>query len=212
MDAKTFNLFALSQTKYSPDIAFLEESEFQLVFLCDDLMLNGSNHKLIAKHSRRRARGFTRKHFSFYRRRVDGQGVPILGSMPDNRYDFASLKIKGEIHQVSSSLGMPKLDNHYQNTVQFRRERVQILYPTQEHGMILNKDTMGRPLPLALQGPKHFLLPEKVEPIWAWMYFGIKKYWGPLLDGGFYFERVRISYPKEDKNWLPKYYHFQNRP
>lgn len=212
---KTQALNALIQErmKFTPDIAMLEQSQYQLVFVCDDLMRSGRNYKVIQDNSAYVARGFTRNGYNFYRKRTDGSPVVMSAKqVGDNRFDFSTLKIKGEIHSVESTEGMIKLDTHYQNGVQYRRKRIQILYPTSQHGVIENLDTTGKPLPHTLQGKKHFLLPERVDPIWCWMYIGTSTYWKDLLDGGFAFERVRISEPKDEKNWLIKYYHWQNQP
>ena len=206
---KTLNKSIQAQIRFTPDIATLELSQFHLLFVCDDLMRAGKNYKIIADSSASVARGFTRNGYNFYRKVTDQTPVVVAAKQTDSRYDFSCLKIKGEIHCIESKAFI-RLDTHYQNGVQFRRKRVQILYPTRQHGQIVNHDTQGRPLPEALRGHKHFLLPERVDPIWCWMYIGASNYWKPLLDGGFAFEPVRIVEPKEDKNWLVKYYHWQN--
>jgi hypothetical protein len=208
------NAFALSRTRFTPDIATLELSQFQLVFLCDDLMYSGKNYKILRDHSARIGRGFTLHGYNFYRKRTDGTPVVMTSKQTENRYDFSCLKIKGEIHSIESP-AMTKLDTHYQNGLQYRRNRTKILYPTRRHGVIENHDTMGRPLPYTLQGKKHFLLPERVDMITAWMYTGVPNYWNNLIepiDGGFIFEQVRIEEPKEERRWLIKYYHFRNQP
>jgi len=206
-----FNHSALRRTQFTPDISELELHQFVLLFVCDDVMRAGKNYKLIAEHSAKAARGFTMKAFNFYSKRTDGMGIPMKVDAQPDRFSFTALKIKGEIHAVRPA-AFPDLDRWYQNGQMFRRVRTKILYPTREHGMIVNKDSMGRKLPVALQGAKHFLLPEKVEPIEAWMYVGVPNYWNPLLDGGYEFETVPIRYPKEDRSWLVKYYHYQNPP
>lgn len=208
---EALNTFALNKTRFTPDIATLELSPYQLLFVCDDLMHAGPRNHFLGK-SERKGRGYTARHYSFYRKNTDGTPVVMkVAKQPENRFDFSALKIKGEIFQVRSEQ-FTKIDTLYQNGVQYRRERVKILYPTTPHGMLVNKTTDGKPLPLALQGPKHFLLPERVDLIECWMYIGTPRYWNDLLDGGFLFEPVRISEPKEPKNWLVKYYHYQNRP
>lgn len=208
---QALNASIQERMKFTPDIAILEQGPFQLVFLCDDVMRAGKNYKVIAENSAYVARGFTRNGYNFYRKRTDGSPVIMAAKQTSNNYEFSCLKIKGEIHSVESKDGMIGLDTHYQNGVQFRRKRIQILYPTSQHGVIENLDSMGRPLPHTLLGKKHFLLPERVDLIWCWMYIGTSAYWKDLLDGGFAFERVRISEPKEPKNWLIKYYHWQNQ-
>jgi hypothetical protein len=203
--------FDLTPTQFTPDIATLELSQFHLLFVCDDLMRAGKNYKLIADSSTTVARGFTLRGYNFYRKVTDGTPVVMAAKQVKNRYDFSCLKIKGEIHCVETP-AIVKLDTHYQNGVQFRRKRVQILYPTRQHGQVVNKSTDGKPLPYTLQGRKHFLLPERVDPIWTWMYIGTSKYWDKLLDGGFAFEPVRIVEPEKERDWLIKYYSWRNQP
>ena len=205
------HLAAFKRTEFTPDIAELELHQFVLLFVCDDVMRAGKNYKLIAEHSTKAARGFTLKAFNFYRKRTDGMGIPMRVNTQPDRFSFTALKIKGEIHAVRP-VAFLDLDGWYQNGLMFRRVRTKILYPTTEHGMIVNKDAEDRPLPESLRGPKHFLFPERVDPIEAWMYVGVPSYWNPLLDGGYEFETVPIRYPEKDRNWLVKYYHYQNRP
>lgn len=211
MDWKTYNKFALSMTRHTPDIAVLEQKEFQLVFVCDDVMYSGKNYPIIKDCSAKISRAFTRFHYKYYVKPTDGTGVVVrVANQPRNRYDFScGLKIKGEIHCIQST-SMTRLDNHYENGVKFRRTRTQVLRNATPHGMILNKDTLGRPLPLALQGPKHFLLPERVDPIWVWMYTAVSDYWNPLLNG-MDFNTVPVFEPKVERNWLLKYYHYQTK-
>lgn len=205
---------ALTRTKYTPDIAVLEQKQHWLLFVCDNHMTSGKNHEVIAHHrhpTQKRVRGFTADHFTFFQKRTDGTGIPMPADRPDNRFTYSALKIKGEVHAVTPEC-IRRLDEHYQNGVQFKRVRVKILYPQTPHGMLVNKDVRGKPLPPALQGAKHFLLPERVDPITCYMYVGMRDYWTDLLDGGFAFEPVPIRYPEKDRNWLPKYYHYLNRP
>jgi len=211
LDHRALNKFALMQTRFTPDIAELELHQFVLLFVCDDVMRAGKNYELIADQSAKVTKGFTLKAFNFYRKRTDGTAIPIRINKQPDRFSFTAFKIKGEVHAVKPQAFL-KLDVHYQNGVVFRRVRTKIIYPHTPHGMLVNKDTQGRPLPKALQGAKHFLLPERVEPITAWMYVGVSSYWNPLLDGGFEFEPVTIRYPEKDRSWLIKYYHYQNPP
>ena len=195
-------------TAFTPDIAILEQSQFQLVFVCDDLMCNGKNYEIIADCSANIARAFTMRTYNFYRKNTDE--TPVVMN-PSGKMETGCYKIKGEIHSVLSS-EMPRLDRHYQNGVQFKRYRTKLLYPTRATGLIENKSVDGSTLPHTLQGKKRFILPERVDILEAWMYIGLQSYWGSLLDGGFAFERVRLVEPERVRNWLPKYYHWQNRP
>ena len=207
MNPHILNRVAQINCEFTPDIAVLEQSQFQLVFVCDDLMMAGRNYPLIADCSAKVARAFTQRPYNFYRKRTDGSSVVMN---PSGKSETGCYKIKGEVHSVLSS-EMIRLDNHYQNGVQFKRYRTKLLYPTTPTGTIENKSEDGSPLPFTLQGKKRFTLSERVDPIEAWMYIGLRSYWDDLLDGGFAFEPVHLAEPERPRNWLPKYYHWQNK-
>ena len=207
MSIKTLNQFALNNTRFTPDIATLELQQFHLVFVCDDLMKGGKNYTVIKEDSTFVVRTFTLRPYNFYRKRTDGSPAIVnVGTM-----ETGSLRVKGEVHSVLTP-GVVKLDKHYQNGVQFKRYRTPLLYPSTPTGVLKNVCEDGKPLPYTLQGNKRFTLPERVDPIEAWMYIGLRSYWDDLLDGGFAFEPVRIVEPEKVRNWLPKYYHWKNQP
>ncbi len=210
MNPHILNMVALTNTKFTPDIAILELSQFSHVFVCDDLMMAGKNHKIISDCSAKIARAFTMRSYNFYRKRTDGSSVVMN---PSGKMESGCYKIKGEIYSVLSS-EMIRLDNHYQNGVQFKRYRTKLLYPTTTVAIVKDVDEDGKPLPYTLQGNGHkkvYHSPERVDPIEAWMYIGLRSYWDDLLDGGFAFEPVHLAEPERSRNWLPKYYHWQNK-
>lgn len=214
MNPHILNRVAQINCEFTPDIAILEQSQFQLVFVCDDLMMAGKNYSLIADCSAKVARAFTMRSYNFYRKDIklpneDLETISVIMN-PSGKVEYGCYKIKGEIHSVLSS-EMIRLDTHYQNGVQFKRYRTKLLYPTTPTGVVKNKSEDGSPLPFTLQGKKRFILPERVDPIETWMYIGLRSYWNDLLDGGFAFEPVRIVEPEKARNWLPKYYHWQNK-
>lgn len=206
-EIRALNQHALIKSQFTPDIATLELNQFQLVFVCDDLMRAGRNYSIIEDCSAFVARAFTQRHYNFYKKNTDGSAVLVN---PSGKMETGCLKIKGEVHSVLSTY-MVRLDRHYHNGVQFKRYRTKLLYPTTPTGVIKNEDIMGRGLPKSLQGEKRFTLPERVDPIEAWMYIGLRSYWDDLLDGGFAFETVHIAEPERPRNWLPKYYHWKNQ-
>src|SRR5258708_872703 len=210
MNPHILNMVALTKTEFTPDIAILEQSQFQLVFVCDDLMMAGKNYPLIADCSAKIARAFTQRSYNFYRKNTDGSSVVMN---PSGKVETGCYKIKGELHSVLSS-EMIRLDSHYQNGVQFKRYRTKLLYPTTAVAILKDVDENGILLPYRLQGNGHkkvYYSSERVDPIEAWMYIGLRSYWDDLLDGGFAFEPVRTVEPEKARNWLPKYYHWQNK-
>lgn len=210
-EVQALNQHALTKTKFTPDIATLELSQFQLVFVCDDLMRAGKNFSLMGENAAFISRAFTYRQYNFYRKNTDD--TPVIVN-PSGKMETGCLRVKGELYAVQS-MEMTKLDNHYQNGVQFKRYRTKLLYPTTPVAIAKDVDEDGKPLPYCLQGNGHrkiYHLPEQIRILEAWMYIGLRSYWDDLLDGGFAFEPVRIAEPYKERNWLPKYYHWQNNP
>src|SRR6266436_2763507 len=158
MNPHILNRVAQINCEFTPDIAILEQSQFQLVFVCDDLMKAGKNYKIIADCSVKIARAFTMKSYNFYRRDImlpNGDIETTAVTMnPSGKVEYGCHKIKGEIHSVLSS-EMIRLDNHYQNGVQFKRYRTKLLYPTTAVSIVKDVDEDGKPLPHTLQGNGH---------------------------------------------------------
>lgn len=189
---------------HTPDIAALEDSAFQLVFACDDLMYAGKSYDLIREHSTNECRGFSQHKLNFYYHREAKMGVPVVGKKSSANQP---LRIKGEVHKVFSNR-LVELDNRYRNGVCFHRVRVPILVPWRDHELIRNQSTDGRQLPPVLAGIKHKLGPEQLHVLEAWMYVGKTSFWMDKLDNGFETPQVPIYEPKEDKPWLTRYYKF----
>lgn len=210
-EVQAVNHQALARTRFTPDIAELELSQYQLVFVCDDLMLAGLNYDLIKEHSAFVTRAFTNRTYQFFRKNTDGSAVVVNASQ---MMETGNLRVKGELHCVLSTQ-IPALDLHYQNGVQFQRYRTPLLRAATPVAIAQDVDTDGKPLPKCLQGNGHqkiYHLPEVIDPLEAWMYIGLRSYWDDLLDCGFMFEPVRIAEPEKERNWLPRYYHWRNQP
>lgn len=208
----------LWNTEFTPDIAALELSQFQLLFVCDDMKHDWDGYSFIKEVSAKAAnRAFTQMNYKFYQRRVELPGGKVETTyipLRSDRTEFeltpvipyvASCKISGELHVVESSHFM-KLDRLRQNGVQFRRERVKLLVPYREMPREDYRDVRGKTLPPALQGKKGALSPERIHIVEAWMYVGIPEYWNDLLDGGFMFSPVWVSTAFVERRWLRQYY------
>lgn len=190
----------------TPDIAVLEQSEFHLLFVCDDMMHPHKNYSKIENNSAQVSRGFTRHPFDFRVLRHTGKGLPIA--------DRDGLKIKGEVHAVESS-HFTELDNHYDNGVQFIRLRTDILVSDRQHErfMIGNESKIhflprGSILTKPELGIRHYLSDQHVYLIHAYMYVALVSYWTDQPKGGFSYPRANVEFPKEETNWLPKYYKY----
>src|ERR1041385_4565761 len=119
---------AISATPvYTPDKPALVHSQFQLLFVCDDMMRPHKNYNLIRSNSAKVSRGFTRHPFDFRVGKHTGKGLPFQ--------DQDGFKIKGELHAVESE-HILELDKYYKNGVQFARCRVPILVTDRYHQLI----------------------------------------------------------------------------
>ncbi len=198
--------------KHSPDLAWLEQHEFQLLFACDDTK-HGHSHHCLIEESAFLATAYTRNKFNFWVQEVGKDRLPIpMEATSDNktiRYFPPALKVKGELHIVRTPQ-FKELDNYKQNTVQFRRKRVNVIVPYRKLTKIKNVDENIpiRPLPRQLQGNLHsHLSPEAVYLIRAWMYVGKPEYWDNVLDAGFRGFKP-VNYYESKREWLKEYYDY----
>lgn len=189
--------------QHTPDIAVIEDSEFKLVFVCDDMMRSHKNYKNIQDNSAQATRAFTKPKFDYRIKRDNGQGLPFLGKRSNQHQP---LRIKGEVHAIQST-HIPHLDNLYRNGVLFYRIRVPLLVPYREHTSFYNKSEDNKPLPTALQGRKDAIGPDMVAIIEAYMYVAASKAW-PDVDGGYVYTWAEIHEPTQPRPWLPQYYRY----
>src|SRR5882672_7204564 len=86
------------QVRYSPDLGYLEQFEYQLLFAADDTKLGHSHHCLI-EDSAFVANAFTTNHFNYWYGDVgeDRIPIPMITSNLDRtiRYFPPPLKIQG---------------------------------------------------------------------------------------------------------------------
>lgn len=198
--------------KHTPDLAWLEQHEFQLLFACDDTKQGHSHHCLI-EESAFIATAYTTQKYCYWYQQAGDERIPIPMEAPDGvqtvRYFPPPLKVKGELHIVRTPQ-FKELDNYKRNTVQFRRKRVNVLLPYRKLSKIKNVDENIpiRPLPRALQGNLHtHLSPEAVYVIRAWMYVGKPEFWDNLLDAGYRGFKT-VNYYESKRKWLKEYYDY----
>ena len=201
------------QSRYSPDLGYLEQSEFQLLFSPDDTRLGYSRYSLI-EDSVVLGTAYSQETFSYWMQEVQAKDtvdrIPIpmrQQGTPTIRYFPPALKVKGELHAVRP-WQFKGLDDYKRNREQFRRQRVNVLVPyrmrVDEHGA----DLHGIEVPAALRGKGHvFDLPEKVYVIRAWMYVGLPDYWDNLFDAGFRGFKT-VNHYESKRPWLKGYYDF----
>lgn len=195
---------------YTPDLGWLEQFEFQLLFCPDEIQRSQLGYSIIKDHSAFIANAYTRKTFDYWEQRVSTQrlGIPLPAANHTIGTLFPrSCRIRGEIHAVRPTTFI-ELDAHKENTIRFQRKRVELLLP---YRPLLNRNVSLRErhkeLPLCLQGEKKMLGTEKVHIIRAWMYIGNPEYWDNLLDAGWSGFKHVHSFTSRRK-WLGDYTHF----
>lgn len=196
--------------KYTPDLGWLEQFEYQLLFCPDETQRALPSYTFIADDSAFVANCYTQKTYDYWEQRVGNlrMGIPLPASNCTVGTLFPrSRKIKGELHVVRPKAFI-ELDDYKQNTHMFIRKRVNVLLP---HKPLLNRNVSlrdnGKELPLALQGRKIMLGAERVYIIRAWMYVANPNYWDDLLDAGWSgFKHVHQFQSK--RQWLGEYSYF----
>jgi len=193
------------QNILTPDIWKLEQSQFQNIFIPDDMMMGNINNHLIADAAREGTKPthpacFTLEQFTMFEKDLGEHSFPI--PMPKDyepsgyfRVRPRPAKIKGQLYTIFSQR-IKKLDIHRQNGVQFQRIRTLIHLP---HRQV--KFSKERPLPEISR--------EYFRSVEAWMYVGIPSYWDDMI-GDLLQIRECDQYSLDNpKIWLENYYKFE---
>lgn len=196
-----------NRSRYTPDIATLQEGVCWWLFIVDDCRALRKNYERVYKPgcSIEYPTAFTMKGFNYFYHRPTGRPIPIHADDDDGLFPRA--KIKGELHLVTPRV-LIDLDIYRQNGVLFRRKRVKIIIPYYEKARGPWKTLNGKPLPRALQGWRQKVSQEKIYILEAWMYVGKQSVYKPKLDDGYEYLQCPIFFPNVEKTWLPRYYEY----
>lgn len=196
--------FMKEETRYTPDVAKLEEFEYQLYFACDDTQRGHPKHNLLDGDYK--CPGFTQQSFNYWFPEVpwDEPSVPMeaegylnaLKGMPP------IAKIKGEIHKVRPST-LISLDIEKQNGIQFLRKKVRIVVPHRALKWVHDVNTIPPDVEYVADNGLG-LTKERVCVLRAWMYVGIPEYWDKLLN--MYSFHSVDTYEAKNRRWLKEYY------
>lgn len=198
--------------RYSPDLGWLEQFEFQLLFSPDRTQRGHSEYPLI-QDSVYACHAFTLSPFNYWQQR-DGLPIPMMAtSNIRTRWFPPPLRVKGEVHAIRP-YQFRELDNYKQNGVQFVRRRVKLMVPHREILSIPDRYDNGKPIPL-MTG-QYVMTDEKVLPLKAWMYVAVPAYWDDVLDAGYKADGLFKPVPHYESRrpWLKEYYeltHLENK-
>ncbi len=189
----------LEEGKHSPDLIQLIRYHFQLVFLPDELQQQMPKHALIKDCSAYLCKAETLSPFIMWKKKLGEESYPIpmrtdRGFL--NAHTWCDPKrgdpgaVRGELHAVKPLKFFPLVDKLRQNTVQFQRERVDLMINYRYRAFSLREGW--------------HMSEEKRVFVEAWMYVGKPDYWGemPLSELG----SVRMFIPNNpDKHVVPYY-------
>lgn len=200
---------------YSPDFWRMEQFTKQFIFVCGDMMTNGDNNWMVAEACVNRVpeypgHVYTDDLFTFWKKDLGINSYPII--LPNNyrptgfvRWPVEPLPIKGELWGIIPYQFKKVLDEHHQNGVVFRRERIRIRLPIIEIGWTArtSNPTSDEKIPL----PK---MHERYNTCMAWAYIGIPEYWDNQIGG--IFARSQLSPCENDipRKYVGKFYRFDN--
>lgn len=167
--------------RYTPDITLLQRSEYQRVFVCDEMMKAHSMHRLLGEDKLSGANenlpqgkwtAITQDKFSLIRKNLGKFSSVIPLQQQYANAPFA--RVRGELYGIPST-HMEKLDNFKENGVVFTRERVKLLIPYRK----LTQDWWAK-------DRERYEWAVSQTPYWdtsidAWMYVGMPKIWDERL-------------------------------
>lgn len=212
----------LEQSKFTPDIAKLEQYEWQLFFAPDEFKRDHLMHKKIGAPeygTRYQFPGFTQGNFHFWTPPAPWSSpVPTKVEGHTNALPFFPpiAKIKGEVHLIRPQLFHLELDPYRQNTVEYRRERIRLIVPYRK--VLFLKDHNLDPA-FGVQenfsrseytGSSIKTSEESTCIIRAWMYIGVPEFWNPLING-FDYGHVE-TFSSKVRRWADTYYNIRRPP
>lgn len=199
--------YAQEETRYTPDVARLEEHGLQLYFACDETQKGHLKYDLVGENTYK-CPGFTQKSFNYwdceipFSPPVPMEATGFHNAMP-NYPDIA--KIKGQILLIRPE-ALLKLDEYKENGVQYRREKARILIPYRALNYLHDVHKLPDDCAQVLSS-KLYLTVEKMHVIRAWMYVGIPEYWDKLISAFDY--RSVQTFEAKNRTWCRTYYQYR---
>ncbi len=171
---------------FTPDMATLQESAFQLMFFYEEIQRDHPKYDLIAGNSAYAYTAFTHTPFHLCHSRLGKETQAFL--IEDKLKDIDQAKVRGEIHIVRPP-AILKLDEYKANGVQFERKRIRVMIP---YHQVVAPDLSSvttdaeKKAVWGSKNPKVML--QKTAFLDVWTYVAITDHWVPLLDGGYHYK------------------------
>jgi hypothetical protein len=178
---------------HTPDIASLEQYEFQNVFVFNECMKKNRKHDVIAD-AEPLAAAFTTDKYVVWKKNLGEKSYPILLETSGVGVGFGEMSSVGYPSQVLGQLykmrpyEIAKLDTHMQNTVSCQRSWIWVDVPYRRKDGRNISDRM-------------------VKQMRVWAHIGRPEYWNPLLDS-FTFSAVKLY---NEKSLVRSYYYYNEK-
>lgn len=207
---KEWFAFARETTRYTPDIAVLEQHEWQLYFACDETQIGHMKYDLVGENQYKLP-GFTQQSFNYWQPSdpfnppVPLEATGYRNVMP-NYPDIA--KIKGQVLAIRPQAFLG-LDIYKENGVQYERKKVRLIVPYRSIRRV--SDHPGLPtVDIEFERDGLGLTFEHVCVIRAWMYVGIPEYWDKVISS--YTHSSVQTYNAKNRPWCKTYYQLRKPP
>lgn len=206
-------LAELERTKFTPDIAVLEEYEWQAIFVTDELKKKFLKHDLLGPDKDYCFPAFTQKAYHYWQSNQPWEGaIPFECSQLRNHIvGWPPIgKIKGEVYLIRPQAFLD-IDAYKQNTVQYVRDRIRLVVPFRR--IEWRKDIYDKafgPLepnghfPVDYNGKATLTTPEHTYTVRAWFYSGKPEYWDPIITA-YDYGHVE-TFHSNNRRWADTYY------
>lgn len=198
----------LQKTKYTPDLAELEQYAWQAIFVCDEFKRKHMKHDLLGEDAQYQYPAYTQKKYQFWDP-IDPTEhlVPFeVSMMTKHVVGFPPIaNIKGEVFLIRPRQFL-LLDEWKQNTVQFNRRRVRVVVPNRSIKWVRDRSQHHFfNSPEQFYNNKTLTDDEVVTIVRAWMYEGNPSHYDAIITA-YDWGHVETFHSK-NRTWLPEYYH-----
>jgi hypothetical protein len=206
-------------TKFTPDIARLEEYEWQLIFVADGLKKDHVHHHRLGERLPRMIPAFTQKNFHFWQPQAPFID-PVPLEVPEGYTNMMPFfppvaKIKGEVYAIRPQTFMD-LDRMNQNGVEFFRRRIRLVVPyrkvvfLRDHNLDPSFGVQELLSRSEYTGSSIKTSEELTCILRAWMYIGKPEFWDPMISA--YDWGPVEHYNSNKRRWAETYYHIRRPP
>ena len=186
------------ETDFTKDFAWIEQTEFQLLFVYDELMKIHRGYNIFSDASAYIGAAYTANPHTLWKKSL-GEFTQAVALEEPNSW-LPHTKIKGELHAVRPYRYF-ELDKFKLNGYHFTRKRTHVIFPYREQLWFREK-----------QG--QHLSETKVALVKCWMYVGVPDYWNDMLDNWHPskpYQLQPVTVYEGRSTFLPKYYFFSKK-